>query len=209
MLSGSVQYIFHPSLPWIKASSWRRGTSRLWFLFRWIWKNTKTEEESRGVPFRQQRVVCGWEVLAAEAPPHPFSSGQPLPALTAQILEGGGGLGSSDWITGCTHYRFTKRKKHIWRIKNNKLLLKSILSLHFRTWLVQKTWCPPGQNILMLNLRGLEIMRSLSWLTGGRSPTVSSTQGRFWTDICPLPEQRASSSQPTYQRRSSNRLLPS
>lgn len=29
--------------------------------------------------FRQQRVVCGWEVSATEAVPHLFYSGQPLP----------------------------------------------------------------------------------------------------------------------------------
>lgn len=34
-----------------------------------------------GCVFRQQRVVCGWEVLATEAVPHLFYSGQPLPSL--------------------------------------------------------------------------------------------------------------------------------
>lgn len=208
-----MQYIFHPSLPWIKASSWRRGTSRLWFLFRWIWKNTKTEEESRGGSF--PAAVCGmwlggvgrWgsttSIQLRSAPP----------CSDCTDFRGGRRTGKFRLNYRVHALQIYKEKKtslfHIWRIKNNKLHLKSILSLHFRTWLVQKTWCPPGQNILMLNLRGLEIMRSLSWLTGGRSPTVSSTQGRFWTDICPLPEQRASSSQPTYQRRSGNRLLPS
>lgn len=34
-----------------------------------------------GGRFRQQRVVCGWEVLATETVPHVFDSGQPLPSL--------------------------------------------------------------------------------------------------------------------------------
>lgn len=50
----------------------------------WGWK----EERKEGGVFRQQRAVCGWEVLATEAVPHPFNSGQPLPALDNERGEG-------------------------------------------------------------------------------------------------------------------------
>lgn len=38
---------------------------------------------------RQQCVVCGWEVLATETVPHPFNSGQLLPASTHCLGRGG------------------------------------------------------------------------------------------------------------------------
>lgn len=63
--------------------------------------------------FRQQRVVCGWEVSATEAVPHLFNSGQPLPAL----------LGAWTWAVGRrTELRLNYRvhKRQIYRHKTEK-----------------------------------------------------------------------------------------
>lgn len=156
-----------------------------------VGEEEKTERRGSNV-FRQQRVVCGWEVLATEAVPHLFNSGQLLPASALCLSVGGGRTAvwrfrqkhRLHWFIGISR---KKKEKASALPDSESQMIYLLIFLTFRMWCVQKKWAPLPQKTLTLSLRGWETMRSRFWPSGGRNPKPSGTPERSRTDIWPRP----------------------